>query len=424
MKFRYFSLYFASVGPRQALLILYAGFTWVFTSRRRRIKLETLLKSEYCVGQVRCYTSARGAIAAFLRSINIGMEDSVLLSSFTCLAVPSAVIACGAKPIYVDINPRSLNVDFENIQKAIRSNTKVIVLQHTMGRPIDKLEEICRFCRERGVLIIEDCALSVGTKNNGMPVGVKGDVAIFSLELSKTISCGWGGILINNNEYLEQAIDEDYKNTPEENLTTSCRKLLQVFLTGLLYSEYVYFIGKYIVALGYRIDFFKGSTTKQEFEGLIPPTFIRRLNGPQSSLAESQFRRLKNISITNNRNFLDIQKSLEGAGLSVLQATSENQFSVSPRVVFFVSDPKRASDWFFTKGIELGTWFSGSLSPLPIFNFDINFFPNAQFVSNHIVNLPCHNRLTKCDLAWLKNVIESFAKENPDQLNVDIKDIS
>ena len=82
-------------------------------------------------------------------------------------------------------------------------------------------------------------------------------------------------------------------------------------------------------------------------------------------------------------------------------------------MAFLVTDPKSARDWFYKKGIELGSWFDGEISTLPIFNFDATKFPNLRRISKHIVNLPCHNRITEADLNWLNSVIVSFAKENP-----------
>ena len=394
----------------------------MFTGQSRRNNLEMLVKSEYGAGQVLAYSSARGSLAAFLKAAGIGSEDSVLLSCFTCLAVPSAVIACGARPIYADINLGTLNVNLESIKDLVEGDTKAIVVQHTMGRPIDNMSEICQFATDSGLLVIEDCALSLGTKINGVPIGFHGDAAIFSLELSKTLSSGWGGLLINNNQSLEPVLAEDYKNTPEESTWTQLRKVLQIALTGLFYSKYVYFFGKYIIAIGYKLNLFKGSTPVEEYEGIISPRFISKLSGPQARLAQSQFKRLNYISEINNNNFRYIYKSLESAGLFILGDISSNHFPVSPRVAFLVNDPVIASEWFYNKGIELGTWFAGSLSPIPIFNFNSEDYPTVEFVANHIVNLPCHNRITKLDLIWLDEVIQLFVKENPTACDLRLSD--
>ena len=417
MRFKYLSLFFASIGPKQAFLILCAGLSTIFFGRLIRRNLETMVKSEYGGHQVLAYSSARGSLAAFLRAAGIGPEDSVLLSCFTCLAVPTAVIACGARPIYADINVGTLNVNLKSIKELVEEDTRAIVVQHTLGHPVDEITEICRFAKDNGLLVIEDCALSLGSKCNGVSIGFHGDAAIFSLELSKTLSCGWGGLLINNNLRLQHALVEEYKNIPEESKRTQFRKVLQIGITGIFYSKYIYSLGKYIVAVCFKINFFKGSTPTGEYKGEISSRFISRLGAPQARLAIHQFKRLNAISAVNNHNFLFIHQSLKSSGLCVLGVVSEHHFLVSPRVAFLVNDPKAASDWFYKNGIELGGWFNSELSTLPVFNFDVEKFPNLKTISKHIVNLPCHNRITESDLIWLDSVIASFAKENPSQCN-------
>ncbi len=415
MKLRYLSLFFASIGPRQALLALYSGLTAMFTGELRRRNLEMLVKSEYGVDQVLAYSSARGSLAAFMKAAEIGPGDSVLLSCFTCLAVPSAVIACGARPIYADIDSSTLNVNLESILKSVEDDTKAIVVQHTMGCPVEEINEICQFAKDTGLLVIEDCALSIGSRSKGIPIGFHGDAAIFSLELSKTLSAGWGGVLVNNNRDLESVLLKDYENIPEESKYTQMRKLLQITLTGLFYSKYIYFFGKYLISVGYKVKFFKGSTPDHEKYGKVDQNFVSRLSGAQAKLAISQFKRINEVATINNRNFLYLQKCLKDAGIEVLGLAPKEDFPVSPRVAFLVNDPDAVSLWFYRKGIELGRWFDGPLSPLPIFNFDVSQFPNVKKISNHIVNLPCHNRLTKSDLVWFNNIIQMFVRENPSE---------
>jgi perosamine synthetase len=415
MKTRYHSLYFASIGPKQACIALYALATAFYARDTRRRQLHKLVRSYFGTGQILAYSSGRASITAFLTAAGVGPKSSVLLSSFTCLAVPTAVLAVGSKPIYADINTSSLNVDFSAIKNAIQDDTKVIVVQHTMGRPVDDINEICEFANKKNILVIEDCALSLGTLNKGLPLGQSGDAAIFSLELSKTLSAGWGGILLNNNKKLESALDEEYKNTTEEHGLTVLRKLLQIITTGFLYQKNVYFFGKYIVSLGYKLKLFKGSTPEHESHGKVSHNFVSRLSGGQAKLAISQFKRINEVASINNRNLLYLQKCLKDSGLKVLGAASKEDFPVSPRVAFLVNDPHAASVWFYRRGIELGRWFDGPLSPLPIFNFDKGQFPNVRIIANHIVNLPCHNRLTESDLVWINNNIQMFVKENPSQ---------
>ena len=418
MIIRYLSLYFASIGPWQAVLALYSALTSISNGAQKRSKLNKLVGEYYGAEQVLAYSTARGSIAAFLRAAGVGTHDTVLISCFTCLAVPCAVLACGAKPIYADINVNTLNIDLENLKKSLRPSTKVIIVQHTMGIAVDAMDEICRFAKDNGILVLEDCALSIGTVANGNVVGSIGDAAVFSMELSKTLSTGWGGILINNNRSLASDIENHYNTIGEEKKLTQIRKILQVTLTGLLYHETIYALGKYLVAAFYKIKLFKGSTPEREILGEPDNDFVARLGGAQANLAIHQFGRFDYIRNINSRNYTHLRNSLKNSGYKVLGKDIEEHFPVSSRVPFLVHEPKTAIEWFSKRGIELGTWFNGDLSPLQIYNFNVKEFPNLQFIAGHIVNLPCHNRITKSDLKWFDETIQMFAAENPYQLNV------
>jgi dTDP-4-amino-4,6-dideoxygalactose transaminase len=412
MKFRYLSLYFASIGLKEAILLaFYSCFSIFFSNSKKNIESYFNNKDIYL------FSSARGALSAFLQANNINDGDSVLLSSFTCLAVPTAVIASGARPIYADINPLSLNVNFEEIKEKVESNTKVIVVQHTMGRAMDDMDKIVEFAATRDILVVEDCALSLGSSDKGKKVGSTGDAAIFSLELSKTLSSGWGGVLVNNNTKLTRSLKTYYNKTDYEPLPTRARKLIQIIITGIFYNKYVYFVGKYFVSMAYKISFFKGSTPPNEYVGKVSSDFVSKLSKTQGIFANNQFKRVQMISNINNRNFINIKNYIELSGLTVLGDIKNDHFPVTPRICFLVKDKKNAREWFINKGIELGSWFDGCLSTSTIFNFEQNLFENVSKVSMHIVNLPCHNRLTDSDLVFLKLALLDFTKENPEERN-------
>ena len=109
----------------------------------KRARLHQSISSIFSNADVFSYSSARGALGSCLEALDLSDTDEVLLSSFSCLAVPSAVIYAGAKPVYSDVSLNDLNVSLETILEAINPNTKVIVVQHTMGMTfrVDQLKQ-------------------------------------------------------------------------------------------------------------------------------------------------------------------------------------------------------------------------------------------------------------------------------------------
>jgi perosamine synthetase len=417
---RYISLYFASVGLTEALVLARSMLRLPFERGERAAgRLHQNLNSRFGAAASFSFTSARGALSAGLRAVGLQPEDEVLLSSFTCLAVPSAVLAAGAKPTYSDIDPYSLNASPESIEAAISPKTRVIVLQHTLGNPAP-VASVRELARSRGIIVIEDCALAVGTKYQREMVGSQGDAAIFSMELSKTISSGWGGILVVNDEVLAEKVKSDYVSYGPLPLIRRLRMGVQTLISGVCYRPKLHWIGKYVVALCFKVGLFRSSTPNAEQRGTFAPDFISRMGEPQISLAAHQWNRLDVIARECAANSAYIRHFLKRLGYIPLADVAED-LGVAPRVPFLVANRSTISAWFSVNGVELGSWFDGPLTPLPeapAYNYDRDSFPRASFIADHIVNLPCHNRLASRDLEKMEALMDEYAAKHPEDLAI------
>ena len=243
---RFNSLYFGSLSIRHVIYLIFSIIaTFFFPKQRIKNKLHNRISKTFSTKNCFTYSSARGALADFLISLNLQKQDEVVISSFTCLAVPTAVIASGAKPVYADIDFHTMNPKLKNIKSVISKKTKVIIVQHTMGVP-SEIENIYKFVKEKNIVLIEDCALSIGTKINGRLLGTFSDAAIFSFELSKTVSFGWGGLLIINNNRFVEKLKNRYLTHQKIKLRLRIKMILQIALCGFLYHPRIYSIGKYL----------------------------------------------------------------------------------------------------------------------------------------------------------------------------------
>jgi perosamine synthetase len=416
---RFLSLYFSSIGWKQSLHLFSSILILPFINKdKSRSQFHGSFSKKFKKHSCYSYSSGRASLAACLKASGIEKGDEVLLSSFTCLAVPTAVVALGAVPKYCDIDPVTLNIDPNLIKQHISNKTRAIVVQHTLGS-IACVNSIKDLLADRDVLIIEDCALSLGSAQNQRLIGTSADATIFSLELSKTISSGWGGVLLVNNEELEENVRNDYKNTKEIRLSKSLRMAFQTAFCGILYSPNVYFLGKFVVALFFKLRLFGASTPECELEGTVESDFISKLPKVLLPLAREQIERFDEITSNHKVNSIRIIKKLHELNYSVLGEYLEDNYSVSPRVPFLVKERKVFVDFFMTRGIEVGSWFDGPLSPLPEkqnFNYIAANYPKASFVACHIVNLPCHARLKSNDLVLIEDTLKDFSKKFSDQV--------
>jgi len=152
-------------------------------------------------GNVVSFAAGRMGFYSLLKQWDIKVGDEVILLGFTCSVMANAVLRSGATPRYSDIDPNTFGSSLESIEKVITNNTKVIVAQHTFGIPC-KIEPIVKFCKENNIHLVEDCALTLGSKVNGRQVGNFGDAAIFSLDHSKPINSIIGGLIYTRDKTI------------------------------------------------------------------------------------------------------------------------------------------------------------------------------------------------------------------------------
>lgn len=140
-------------------------------------------------------------------ALNINPGDEVLVTCFSFVATVSVIMQARATPIFVDIDPANLGISVDDMQKKITTKTKAVYIAHMFGLPSDILR-IKEFCEDNKLLLLEDCCQALGTTVNETHVGNFGDVGCFSFNVSKTVQTGEGGMVITNNENIDNIIRE------------------------------------------------------------------------------------------------------------------------------------------------------------------------------------------------------------------------
>jgi dTDP-4-amino-4,6-dideoxygalactose transaminase len=155
--------------------------------------------------------SATEALCLLLESMGVGPGHEVLLQSFTCPAVPSAVRYVGATPVFVDINPTTYNMEPDRIKGKLTNMTKAIIVQHTFGIPAE-MEAILNIANKYGLRVIEDACHAFGSRYHGQEIGEFGDAAIYSFGWYKPVVLGMGGAAVVNNPDLMPRVQAAYAN--------------------------------------------------------------------------------------------------------------------------------------------------------------------------------------------------------------------
>ncbi|MDE7268197.1 MAG: UDP-4-amino-4,6-dideoxy-N-acetyl-beta-L-altrosamine transaminase [Lachnospiraceae bacterium] len=135
----------------------------------------------------------------------VGEGDELITTPITFAASANCALYCGAKPVFADINPRTYNISPQSVAEKITEKTKAVVAVDFTGQAVE-LDPLLELCHQKGLVLIEDGAHSIGTKYNGKPIGSIADMTTFSFHPVKTVTGGEGGAVLTNREDLYQKL--------------------------------------------------------------------------------------------------------------------------------------------------------------------------------------------------------------------------
>lgn len=177
---------------------------WV--SQGPKVKeFETTAASRLGAANAIAVSNCTTALHLALLSLNIGSGDEVLVADFTYPATGHSVLYCGAKPIFIDVDPKTYNIDTSQIKAAITEKTKAVIPVHTFGQPAD-MDELMEIARANDLKVIEDAACSFGATYKDRCSGTIGDLGCFSFHARKGITTGEGGMVVTDDKALADRV--------------------------------------------------------------------------------------------------------------------------------------------------------------------------------------------------------------------------
>jgi perosamine synthetase len=175
-----------TTGPKVAL----------FEERIRR-----LVRARHAIAVNSCTAALHLSLAA----AGIGRGDEVVTSPYTFAATGEAILYLGARPVFVDIDPRTLNLDAEAVSRAVTRKTRAIVPVHIAGLPCD-MPPILALARRRRIRVVDDAAHALGAAVAGRPVGSISDMTCFSFYATKNLTTGEGGMVTTEDDRMAERI--------------------------------------------------------------------------------------------------------------------------------------------------------------------------------------------------------------------------
>ena len=360
------------------------------------------------------FGAGRMAFYAILKALDIKEGDEVILPGYTCVVVPDAVIYCGAKPVYIDIDPDTLNIDISKIEGTITPRTKVIYAQHTFGS-FCNVDAIMEIARKYNLKVIEDCGQALGAEYDGKKLGTFGDAAYFTTEQSKTISTGMGGMAVTNDKEIAARIRTIQTNTEFYDKKTIQKISLQIVLFNFLYHPLIHFIGKYILYVLSRLNYFIQSTTEEEMRGERPVKYPARLSNLQAKVGLSQFKNI-NQNLEHRRKIATLyEESLEKLNYKIPKKNDSLYKPAYIRYWLIANDREKLKRLFQSRGIALGEWFNCPIHPkgtsLKNVFYEVGSCPVAEYITEHNVNLPVHPKISTKDAQRVITVLRDYASK-------------
>lgn len=166
-------------------------------------------------------SNGTSALHAACFAAGIGPGDEVITTQLTFAASANCVLYCGGTPVFADVDPKTYNIDPEDIQRKITDRTKAIIAVHLAGQPCD-MDAIHSIAREHGLIVIEDGAHALGSVYKGKKVGSMSDMTTFSFHPVKPITTGEGGMIVTDNEdfYKKMILFRSHGITRDDSMMT------------------------------------------------------------------------------------------------------------------------------------------------------------------------------------------------------------
>jgi dTDP-4-amino-4,6-dideoxygalactose transaminase len=190
-----------TLGDEEMKLLGEAIESGTLTSTKGKFVKEFETRFAELVGAKSAYCASHGTAALHTAYAAVDPEpgDEFITTSITDMGALTPIIYQTAVPVFADVDPDTLNVTAETIEKVISERTKAIIVTHLFGNPCE-MGPIMELARAKNIPVIEDCAQAFLAKQNGKWIGTIGDIGCFSLQQGKHITTGEGGVVVSNNE--------------------------------------------------------------------------------------------------------------------------------------------------------------------------------------------------------------------------------
>ncbi|MBU4274468.1 DegT/DnrJ/EryC1/StrS family aminotransferase [Patescibacteria group bacterium] len=400
---------------RLALKLIFQPWKW---KRGKELKeIENQLKNYLGVKYAVSFNSGRSALMAILKALNLSKDSEVLLQAYTCVAAVNPILWEGLKPVYIDCQDTDFNLNISDFKAKTGPNSRVLMVQHTFGLPAN-MDEIMAIVRDPkgtpNLVLIEDCAHSLGAEYRGQKIGTFGKAAFFSFGRDKVISSVYGGMVVTNDDQIAESL---YKIQKEFN-TPSCYWIFQQLLHPILMSYIILplynilDLGKIFLVLSQWFGILSKAVHWKEKIGKKPGYFPKNMPNALAVLALNQFKKLERFNKHRQEIAEFYYKELANTlfGLPPKFPDRKNIF-----MRFTVKHPKAHEiiyEAWHKRNIIVGDWYITPIIPhdtkLEKVDYKMGSCPVAEKLSKITLNLPTHINISQKDAKTIVDFLQKY----------------
>jgi len=325
-------------------------------------------------------------------------DDEVIVPALSFVATGNAVVHAGFKPVFVDIQRNTLNIDPSLIESSITEKTRAIMPVHLMGKPAE-MDTIMSIAKKYGLAVVEDAAEAHGAIYKGKPAGTIGDMGAFSLYIAHIITTGEGGIVITNDE----SYGEILRSLRSHGRTCACK---QCNLNTA--SKYC--------ARRFRGE--DGGDIRFVFERI---GYSSKMNELEAAIGLGNMENYNKIINKRRENLLYVIREFSHFK-PYLETINEEQYEqIGPHAIPIIIQEEatfsraKLTDFLENHGIETRTLFSSMPTQCPGFSYlgyEIGQFPNAEYMGKYGIHIGVHQDLSLEDMEYVVGVIKEFLELN------------
>jgi dTDP-4-amino-4,6-dideoxygalactose transaminase len=334
---------------------------------------------------------------AVLHDFGAQWDDQVIVPALSFVATGNAVVHARFKPVFVDIQRDTLNLDPDLIEAAITDKTRAIMPVHLMGKPAD-MDRINAIAKKHGLYVIEDAAEAHGALYKGKPVGTLSDMAAFSTYIAHIITTGEGGIVVSNREDFAEIL----RSLRSHGRACKCKQC-----TINLSSKYC----------SKRFQDNDGEDIRFIFERI---GYSCKMNELEAAIGIGNIDLYHDILMKRRQNLLYVLNNFKQFSPYLVTIEEEPHEQIGPHAIPIIIQENapftraQLTAYLEKNGIETRTLFASMPTQCPGFNYlgyQLGQFPNAEYMGHNGIHIGVHQDLGLKEMDYVLDHINKFIKD-------------